>query len=159
MFDKESVDKSLDNRLSEGFDAINVVNSWMNFTDMPLWNRIIRKFFYKNERFRLVPDLRPYKPDLFRCAMDDNEKVFPSVMPDWDHTPRTGKKGLVLYGSTPEKFGIITRQIVDDISCKPFDKRFLFVKSWNEWAEGNYLEPDMKWGHAYGDALKKAVCK
>lgn len=155
--DKEMVQKSLDDRLREGFDAINVLNSWLPFTRMPLWNRFLRKFFYKNEKFRLVPDLRPYSPELFRCAMDDDERVFPTVMPDWDHTPRTGKKGVMLYGSTPEKFETITRQIVDDVSGKPFDKRFVFVKSWNEWAEGNYLEPDLKWGHAYLEALRRAV--
>ena len=33
----------------------------------------------------------------------------------------------------------------------------LFINAWNEWAEGNYLEPDLKWGHAYGEALKKAI--
>jgi lipopolysaccharide biosynthesis protein len=157
LFNKDAVQQSLDDRMSEGFDAINVMNTWMEFTSMPLWNRVLRKFFYKNERFRLLPDLRPYQPNLFKCALDDNEKIIPSVVPNWDHTPRTGKKGIVLYGSTPEKFGKITSRIVEDISKKPFDKRFLFVKSWNEWAEGNYLEPDLKWGHAYGEALKKAV--
>lgn len=156
--DKEMVQKSLDDRLREGFDAINVLNSWLPFTRMPLWNRFLRKYFYKHENFRLVPDLRPYSPELFRCAMDDDERVFPTVMPDWDHTPRTGKKGIVLYGSTPEKFGGIVGQIVEDVSCKPFEKRFIFIKSWNEWAEGNYMEPDLKWGHQYLKSLRDAVC-
>lgn len=157
LYSEDAVRKALDNRRADGFDSIIVQNSWVNFTEMPLWNRLLRKFLYKNEKFRLVPDLRPYQPELFRCAMDDNENVFPSVLSNWDHTPRTGKKGIVLYGSTPEKFEKITRQIVDDVSGKPFDKRFVFVKSWNEWAEGNYLEPDLKWGHAYLDALRRAV--
>lgn len=154
----EAVDEVLKNRLYEGFDAINVVNVWTKELEQyPFWNKVVRKLFYKNEKFRLVPDLRPYLPELFRCPMDDAENVFPSVAPGWDHTPRTGKKGICLYGSTPEKFGNAVRQIIDDISNKTYDKRFLFVKSWNEWAEGNYLEPDLKWGHAYGEALKKAV--
>ena len=63
----------------------------------------------------------------------------------------------MLYGSTPDKFGQAVKDVVEDIVNKPFEKGFLFVKSWNEWAEGNYLEPDLKWGHAYGEALKKAI--
>ena len=154
----ETVNEALRNRMSEGFDAINVVNVWTKeIKRYPFWNKVVRKLFYKNEKFRLVPDLRPYLPDLFRCPMDDVDNVFPSVAPGWDHTPRTGKKGICLYGSTPEKFGEAVCQIVNDISNKPYDKRFLFVKSWNEWAEGNYLEPDLRWGHAYGEALRKAV--
>ncbi|MBQ4014341.1 MAG: glycoside hydrolase family 99-like domain-containing protein, partial [Treponema sp.] len=32
-----------------------------------------------------------------------------------------------------------------------------FLKSWNEWAEGNYIEPDLKYGKAYITALKNAI--
>ena len=155
---QKRVQNRLDVQLSAGFDAVNVVNVWTkDLHQYPLWNRIIRKLLYKNERFRLVPDLRPYLPELFRCPLDEMETVIPSVAPGWDHTPRTGIRGMVLYGSTPEKFEQITRTIVNYIIEKPFEKRFLFIKSWNEWAEGNYLEPDLKWGHRYLEALRKDV--
>ena len=158
LFKEASIQRVLDKRLSEGFESTNVVNVWpKDLSLFPLWNRILRKLFYKNERFRLIPDLRPYRPELFRVPMDTEETIIPSVAPDWDHTPRTGINGIVLYGSSPEKFGDIISSILKDISHKPFDKRFLFVKSWNEWAEGNYLEPDLKYGKRYLEALKQAV--
>ena len=31
------------------------------------------------------------------------------------------------------------------------------LKSWNEWAEGNYMEPDLKYGKGYIQALRKAI--
>lgn len=43
------------------------------------------------------------------------------------------------------------------IGAKAAEHRFLMVKSWNEWAEGNYLEPDLTWGRRYLEALKRAV--
>ena len=40
---------------------------------------------------------------------------------------------------------------------KPEDERVVFLKSWNEWAEGNYVEPDLKFGHGYLKALQQAI--
>ena len=36
----------------------------------------------------------------------------------------------------------------------PYDRRIVFVKSWNEWAEGNHLEPDLKFGRGYLEVLR-----
>ena len=39
------------------------------------------------------------------------------------------------------------------------DQRVIFVKSWNEWAETNYLEPDLNWGRAYLEKTLKIIEK
>ena len=36
-------------------------------------------------------------------------------------------------------------------------KRQVFLSAWNEWGEGNYMEPDLKWGHGYLEALKLSL--
>jgi len=36
-------------------------------------------------------------------------------------------------------------------------ENLLFVKSWNEWGEGNYLEPDLKYGRKYVEMTKQAI--
>ena len=40
---------------------------------------------------------------------------------------------------------------------KPDEDQIIFLKSWNEWAEGNYMEPDLKWGKGYIEALREAL--
>jgi lipopolysaccharide biosynthesis protein len=76
-------------------------------------------------------------------------EYYPCVIPNWDNTARSGTRGSVLTGSTPEEFGRQMHAAVQRVKALPPEHRLIFVKSWNEWAEGNYLEPDLKFGDAY----------
>ncbi len=40
---------------------------------------------------------------------------------------------------------------------KPLENQFIFLKSWNEWGEGNYMEPDLEYGHGRLNALKEVI--
>lgn len=82
---------------------------------------------------------------------------FPCVIPNWDNTPRSGKKGRVLHGSTPSQFRLHVRRAVEQLQARPFEHRILVVKSWNEWGEGNHLEPDLRFGHQYLQVLKEEL--
>jgi hypothetical protein len=82
---------------------------------------------------------------------------YPSIVPGLDNTARAGPKGIVLQGATPELFGEHVRDIFESVASRPAEDRIVFVKSWNEWAEGNYLEPDRKFGHGYLNALRSAL--
>ena len=82
---------------------------------------------------------------------------YPSIVPGWDNTARAGRKGVVLHGSTPALFAEHLRDILDSVAARPAEDRLVFVKSWNEWAEGNYLEPDQKFGCGYLDAVRTAL--
>jgi hypothetical protein len=93
----------------------------------------------------------------FRSEQGLAQGCYPSIVPGWDNTPRAGNKGIVLHGSTPELFAQHAREILGAVADRPAEERLVFVKSWNEWAEGNYLEPDHRFGHAYIDALRAAV--
>jgi lipopolysaccharide biosynthesis protein len=81
----------------------------------------------------------------------------PAVVSSWDNTPRSGRRGLVVEGSTPERFGAAVGDAVEAVQDLPAQQRIVIVKSWNEWAEGNYIEPDLEHGHAYLRALADAV--
>ena len=64
------------------------------------------------------------------------------VVSNWDSTPRFGRHGFILSGSTPARFGTAMREAIDATQALPPAQRIVFLKSWNEWAEGNYVEPD-----------------
>lgn len=81
----------------------------------------------------------------------------PVLNPGWDNTPRSGRRGLVLAGSTPELFREQVRYAAELTAGVPLERNLLFVKSWNEWAEGNHLEPDLRWGRRYLEALRDEI--
>lgn len=88
---------------------------------------------------------------------DTWENVYPSILPQWDRTPRVASMDGVYVNATPEKFENHIRQALSLIKDKQPAHRILFLKSWNEWGEGNYVEPDMEWGHGFIDAIHNAV--
>lgn len=74
-----------------------------------------------------------------------------------DATPRSGKEGWIVTDSTPELFGKHLREAVEMVRGKAPEHRIILLKSWNEWAEGNYVEPDLKWGRGYLEAIRREV--
>ncbi|MDO4993552.1 MAG: glycoside hydrolase family 99-like domain-containing protein [Bacteroidales bacterium] len=87
---------------------------------------------------------------------DARENVYPSLLPQWDRSPRAGVNGIYT-GSTPERFKETILEALKLIKDKQPEHQVLFLKSWNEWAEGNYIEPDQKFGHGYLDALRQCI--
>jgi len=90
-----------------------------------------------------------------RPASTTSRPVYPCVYPNWDNTPRSGARGLVAHDSTPAAFERHVADAVDRLQVFEPERRLLFVKSWNEWAEGNHLEPDRRDGLAYLEALAR----
>ncbi len=88
---------------------------------------------------------------------DGWENVYPTLMPQWDRTPRAGTNTYPLINSTPEKFQKSIETVLKIIEKKHPEHKLLFLKSWNEWGEGNYVEPDQKYGHGYLRAIRNAI--
>ena len=84
-------------------------------------------------------------------------EYYPCVTPNWDNSPRSGRRGYVVTGATPERFAHHLRHAVDRVREMPAEHRIIVLKSWNEWAEGNYVEPDRSLGHGYLDALRQVL--
>ena len=73
---------------------------------------------------------------------------------DYDDTPRRGRRGVITFGSTPKRFMYYLKKSL--MQAEKEKNEFLFINAWNEWGEGNYLEPDTMHGYAYLGAIKKA---
>lgn len=82
---------------------------------------------------------------------------YPTVIPNWDNSPRSGLNGFVLNNSSPELFEKAMRNAKKLANTYDEENRIIFIKSWNEWAEGNHLEPDLKFGHKYLEVVKRIV--
>lgn len=82
---------------------------------------------------------------------------YPAVTCAWDNTPRSGRNGLVLHNSTPALYARHLRHAINLVADREPDKRIVFLRSWNEWAEGNYLEPDLRFGTGYLEATRQVL--
>jgi hypothetical protein len=104
-----------------------------------------------------VPSLVPYATYMQEALpAEPGETVMPTVIHTWDNTPRAGSRGLVLTGSSPEAFRPLLRRAFETTRGprSATDSRLIFLKSWNEWAEGNHLEPDLRHGTAYLEVIR-----
>lgn len=90
-------------------------------------------------------------------ARDIQFPYHPCVFVSWDNTPRRGENGIVFINSGPEQFEAGLREAVQSVQGKPPEHRLVFVNAWNEWAEGNHLEPDLKHGLGYLEAVRRAM--
>lgn len=81
----------------------------------------------------------------------------PCVIPNWDNTPRSGRRGVVVTGSAPDRWEDQLRSAIAIARQREPDQRLVFVKSWNEWAEGNHLEPDRLHGDRWLEATVRAL--
>lgn len=79
------------------------------------------------------------------------------MTPGWDSSARKRKHALILHASTPAAFQGWVEQTLEREPGPDPSERLLFVNAWNEWAEGNHLEPDTRFGHAYLQAHADAL--
>ena len=104
-------------------------------------------------------DKYDYKKICMKMFTEDDKKtnIYPTIIPNWDRSPRAGKRAKIWYNYKPDYFKEQVKMALELIKDKPEQHRILFLMAWNEWGEGNYMEPDLEYGHGYLDALKDAL--
>jgi lipopolysaccharide biosynthesis protein len=94
----------------------------------------------------------------FQAALYPEQNFFRTVMPSWDNTARRQNDADIFVNSTPELYQRwLTEAIKETRELKFGDERLVFINAWNEWAEGNHLEPDKRYGHDYLEATGRAL--
>ena len=108
---------------------------------------------------KIFNELYDYKKIMnnFYYPEDRREDVYPQILPRWDKTPRQGKNAEVLINSSPEIFGESLDKALDCIKDKADEHKILFAFAWNEWGEGAYMEPDVKFGRRYLEVLRDKI--
>ena len=75
-----------------------------------LWNRLL---FHINRDILHRPDCFDYDDTVFATDTCMQANAFPTMIPNWDHTPRSGIKGSVMTGVSPNKFQKTVKKMVD----------------------------------------------
>lgn len=142
-----------------GFDAINIGPT----TRCQNLYRGLSKVRFANKLRRIFtgcPNMVEYKDinDLiWKKGYEDKEDILPTLIPNWDHSPRGGKNSLVFNHCSPELWEEQALSILEETNRKK--NKLVMLKSWNEWGEGNYLEPDLKYGKQLIDILGNIIQK
>jgi lipopolysaccharide biosynthesis protein len=122
---------------------------------------------------RLGSHLRLFSPAFQRHKIHDYDEVvdrmlgrpapaylrFPSVTPMWDNSARKRTGATILHGSTPDKYERWLEAVLARFVPPTEDENLVFINAWNEWAEGNHLEPDQRWGLGYLEATRRAYLR
>jgi lipopolysaccharide biosynthesis protein len=136
---------------ADGFDA----GLYVHFPfERSLRARARERLRARSERFG--PARYPFCNDLPTPAQQVLGVVHSSVQPNWDNTPRSSRRGAVALDSSPEKFQRHLSQALQRELLHDESRQLCIIKSWNEWAEGNYVEPDERFGRGWLDAIRDA---
>lgn len=119
-----------------------------------IFNKISRFLFARN----LIKNIESY-PKYVSYVMKQltpSYKCYPCVVPMWDNTARRGRNFFAFTDSTPQLF---KKWLIYSLQSENYseEENFVFINAWNEWAEGNHLEPCIKWRHSYLEAVKESI--
>jgi hypothetical protein len=84
--------------------------------------------------------------------------VFPCVSTGYDNSPRYPDQTIKgIYNRNPESFIPLLLQAKEYADKHPDQPKIVVINAWNEWIEGSYLLPDMKYGFGYLEAVRDVM--
>lgn len=134
-------------------------NASLEFSPHMVLKKSVTKTFWEKKGIKKTYDFRDFKKavnDIIKRPKS-HYKLFRCVTPSWDNTARKGNEATIALGSSPELYFDWLKEIVNSFEPYSEEENFIFINAMNEWAEGNHLEPCIKYGRAYLEATKKAL--
>lgn len=148
------ISKDYDKIKAIGFEEVISCRVYQLGQNEGLLLRAYRKIQRIILKYPIIKNYAKYYSDLIgeEEMIDD---VIPTIVPNWDHTPRSKRGGIVYIGATPENFEKHIKEVYSILDKKEQDDNYCFLKSWNEWGEGNYVEPDLKYGEGFLEVISR----
>lgn len=150
----KSLKKGLSSALNFGGSPRNIVDEVAHSFKHSILNRPSIRAFLKR------PKIVDYQRFIDTALPDTNPfdyVNFPVIYANWDNSARSKTDAVVFTGFSVEKFGGYIKKALSFIKDNSDEEKIIFVKSWNEWAEGNYLEPDREHGMGMLEKLKEEI--
>jgi len=116
-----------------------------------IFSRFLHRFKIKESPFKknTIYDYEEYLNLSLKFYSEIDHKCYPGIMPGWDNSARRKKGALIFSNSTPEKYKNWLVSILNIFKGFNDEENFIFLNAWNEWAEGNHLEPCNNWTDKY----------
>lgn len=145
-------EKDIDDLLLSGYNAVIYDLMFKRKSMVRLMSAVTHKYF----KMPYFIDYRDYTKTLL-CELPIMKNIYPCIIPNYDHTPRSGSRGSMFINSTPENWSKLILLLLEKMSLKKYEENIIFLKSWNEWGEGNYMEPDLRYGKRYLEVLRDCI--
>ena len=146
-----------------GFDAAVEFQPDGRYVAAPLYKHrfwhILRKFglssmVYEQNNVFSYPE---FVENNITLKNDPTYKFFPCVTPQWDNSARRKTGATIFKDSTPELYEKWLKFTIEKFIPNSPQENLVFINAWNEWGEGNHLEPCQRWGKSYLEATKRAI--
>ncbi|MGL4631743.1 MAG: glycoside hydrolase family 99-like domain-containing protein [Leadbetterella sp.] len=149
-------EKLIEEPIELGFDAlVEWQPDWVNLHTAPsLWTRLKTKLKINNSYRRISYDEVVRR---MKTKKEPSYKNYKCIMPSWDNCARRKTNAFLISDSTPDKYKDWLEDVCEKSNVYSNEENFVFLNAWNEWAEGNHLEPDQKWGKQYLQKTKEVL--
>lgn len=129
------------------YEDVKILDGWDAAYEFPPMGQVCE---FTNDHMDDGYCVMDYRSAIAVSAMRETDKrLFRTVMPSWDNSPRKGANGSIMYdNSSPELFSYWL-----DLATRETDEEIVFINAWNEWGESAVLEPSMELGYANLEAL------